>query len=508
MSTQTENGITQVSSITAADYPKVLATLRNGFIQGKSRPIEYRQQQLRQLAQMLEDNRQSWKEALRLDMGRCDFEAELCELVPVVAEAMGTHNELKEWTKPEKAKTGTINAMDGAYVQREPLGLCLIVSSWNYPLQYTLTPLIGAIAAGNVVVIKASDKCPATTNLLRKLFPKYMDCHSYVVIAGGEEESSSLLEHKFDFVFFTGKRETGKKILKAVADHLTPVSLHLGGKNPVYVDASVDCDKVARCLIWGKMMNAGQNCAAPDYVLCRKEVLAKLVEAIKKTVAHFYGNDPKQSQHFGRIVNKEEFQRVAALIEASKVVVGGDVDEEQLYIAPTVMTNVSAADAIMQEEVFGPVLPIMTVSTMDEAVLFINAREKPLAVYCFSKENSLQSKFSDLTSSGGYCGNDVLSQLSLSTLPNGGVGASGFGTYHGFFTFDAFSHRKAVLMKKLALEGTLKPRYPPYTEGHLNLAKNALKKKFKGNSTNNNRNGQEISTNKGSSSNGAGDDSD
>jgi len=466
------------------DMKDVINKLRRTFENGKTKNVDFRLAQLRKLAEMLEENRQSWKDALKADMGRCDFEGELCEIVPVVAEATTTHNELRDWVKPEKAKTGTLNAMDQAVIQRDPLGLCLIISSWNYPLQYTLSPLIGAIAAGNVVVIKASSKCPRTTDLMTRLFPKYLDSSAYVVIGGDADVGAQLLkDFSFDFVFFTGKTSTGKEVMKAAAEKLTPVSLHLGGKNPVYVDDHCDVDKVARCVLWGKMMNAGQNCAAPDYVLCRTEVLTKLVEAMKKAVKTFYGEDPKKSPHFGRLVDKEEWKRVSDMIVGDKVVIGGTKDEESLYIAPTVMTNVSSSDAVMASEIFGPVLPILGVASIEEALNFIGARPKPLAVYAFSSKNDVISQFQESTTSGGFCGNDVLTHLSLSTLPASGVGASGLGPpYHGFFSFDAFSHRKSVLIKKMALEGTLAPRYPPYTEGHLNMAKNALKKKFKGSS--------------------------
>jgi len=465
-----------------AEMKNTVDQLRKTFAAGKTKSLEFRQAQLKQLAAMLEDNRQSWKDALRKDMGRCDFEAELCELVPVVAEATSTHNELRDWAKPEKAKTGTLNAMDTAVIQREPLGLCLIISSWNYPLQYTLTPLIGAIAAGNVVIVKASSKCPSTTDLMTHLFPKYLDPSAFVVIGGGVDVGAQLLaDFDLDFVLFTGKTSTGKAVMKAAAEKLTPVSLHLGGKNPVYVDNHCDFDKVARCVIWGKMMNAGQNCAAPDYVLCHDQVLSKFVEAAKKATRNFYGEDPKKSACFGRIVDAEEWKRVADLIQREKVVVGGETDEGSLYIAPTIMTNVVPTDACMKSEIFGPVLPILSVGSIEAAIEFIAARPKPLAVYAFSSKNAVVSQFQESTSSGGFCGNDVLSHLSLASLPASGVGASGLGApIHGFYSFDAFSHRKSVLIKKMALEGTLSPRYPPFTEGHLNMAKNALKKKFKG----------------------------
>lgn len=477
---------TPTKVLTMSDMDGVVNRLRKSFTGGKTLTTEFRQNQLRQLASMLEDHRQSWKDALNRDMGRCDFEAELCELVPIVAEAMTTHNELRDWMKPEKAKTGTINAMDTAQIQREPLGLCLIISSWNYPLQYMLTPLIGAIAAGNVAVIKASPKCPSTTDLMTRLFPKYLDSSCYAVVAGDADAGAKMIvDFAFDFIFFTGKTETGKAVMKAAAEHLTPVSLHLGGKNPVYVDSSCDVDKVARCIVWGKMMNAGQNCAAPDYVLCHSDVHDKFIEATKKVTRTFYGDDPKKSPHFGRIVDAEEWKRISQLIVKEKCVVGGLVDEETRYIAPTIMTNVTPSNACMASEIFGPVLPVLAVNSVEDALTFISTRPKPLAVYAFSTKNAVVTRFQESTTSGGFCGNDVLSHLSLATLPSSGVGASGLGPgYHGYFSFEAFSHRKSVLIKKLALEGTLSPRYPPFTEGHLNLARNALKKKFKGPNSN------------------------
>lgn len=462
-----------------ASYAETVNSLRAAYLGGKLSSVQARRHQLKRLCDMLDDNKDLWSAALMKDLHKPAFESELCEIMFTINEARHAHNELASWMKPEKVTKGLLFAMDDAFIRREPFGVSLIMGAWNYPLQLTLGPLVGAIAAGNCAVLKPSEMSPATAELVHKLVPSYLDPDCYAVICGGIPETTELLKVRFDHIFYTGSPMVGKIVMAAAAPFLTPVALELGGQCPVYVDSDVDLYKVARSICWGKFMNCGQTCVSPDYVMCKPGTSVELAEKVKLVVNEFYGEDAKSHPDYCRIVNERHFDRIAKLINDDKVVMGGVRDKSDLFIAPTMMTNVTEDDAIMQEETFGPVLPIFNVSGPDEAVEKVNKGEKPLALYCFSNSSSTQKKFVEGTSSGGCCVNDVISHMTLDSLPFGGVGNSGMGGYHGWFSYDCFSHRKSVMVKKLSMEPTMSIRYPPYSDTKMKIARMILEKSLK-----------------------------
>jgi aldehyde dehydrogenase (NAD+) len=341
------------------------------------------------------------------------------------------------------------------------LGVVLIISPWNYPLQLLLVPLVGAIAAGNCAVLKPSEITPAMSDLFARRLPNYVDRESIQVVEGGVAETTALLAERFDHIFYTGNGTVGRIVMEAAAKHLTPVTLELGGKSPCIVDQHTDLDVAAKRIIWGKFFNAGQTCVAPDYVLVQQAIEDALLARMKQTLVEFFGDDPSKSPDYGRIVNERHHQRLMKLLPGSgEVVAGGVGDEEKRYIAPTILRNVPADAPVMADEIFGPILPVLKYAGIDEAIARVNARPKPLALYLFTNDEEVQKRVLERTSSGGVTVNHTLLHLTVPALPFGGVGASGLGAYHGKFSFETFSHRKSVLIKPTWLD--LKFIYPPY----------------------------------------------
>ncbi|NXA35286.1 AL3A2 dehydrogenase, partial [Eudromia elegans] len=400
------------------------------------------------------------------------------EILGVLGELARAAAELPKWAAPRPAKRNLLTLRDEAFVRPEPLGLVLIIGAWNYPFVLVMQPLVGAIAAGNAVVVKPSEVSEHTARLIADLLPKYLDPELYPVVTGGVAETTDLLTHRFDHILYTGSSAVGKIVMAAAAKHLTPVTLELGGKSPCYIDKDCDLAVACRRITWGKYMNCGQTCIAPDYILCEPSIQAQVVENIKATLQEFYGNDVKSSPDYERIINKRHFQRVLALMEGQKIAHGGETDEASCFIAPTILTNVSPDAKVMQEEIFGPVLPIVPVKSVDEAIELINSREKPLALYVFSNNKKLINKVISETTSGGVTANDVIMHYFLSTLPFGGVGNSGMGAYHGQHSFDTFSHHRSCLIKDLKMEGTHALRYPPGSQKKVDWAKFFLLKRF------------------------------
>jgi len=461
-------------------YDALLQKMRNAFNSGKTRSFSWRQKQLKGLLSLLEDNHDAINEALHQDLNKHFQESDVMETQMCIGEVIDTINSLGDWMKPEKVKKNILFMMDSAYIQNEPFGVTLVIGAWNYPIQLVILPLLGAIAAGNCCVVKPSELSEATAALLEKLIPKYLDNDCYQVVNGGIPETTALLEQRWDFIFYTGNSTVGKIIMTAACKHLTPVLLELGGKSPVYIDKDVDLQVVARRLCWGKFVNCGQTCVAPDYIMCPAELQEELISNCKTVLNEFYSNDAKESENYGRIVNKRHWQRIQKLKGTCEVAVGGGDIEEDRYIAPTILKNVQLSDAIMQEEIFGPLMPIMPVKDHNEAIQIINEKEKPLALYVFTNNKEVSQAFNSRTSSGAYLVNDTIMHGGLSTLPFGGVGNSGMGRgYHGKFSFDAFSHKKAVLEKSLALDQVNVLRYPPYSEKKLGWLNWIMKKKVK-----------------------------
>ncbi|KAL4224793.1 Aldehyde dehydrogenase 3 member B1 [Mactra antiquata] len=467
-----------------ADYSKIVEGIRKVFKSGRTKDIEWRRGQLMAMLKMLDEHRDKFIGALKTDLNKSRFESSVMEVDFARNDLISCLNSLASWVEPEKVSKGIINIMDKAYIRKEPYGVALIMGAWNYPIQLTLCPMIGAIAAGNCIVLKPSEISAASAKLLEDLMPKYFDNECIRCINGGVPETTALLKERWDYIFYTGNSMVGKIIMRAAAEHLTPVTLELGGKSPVYVDNDVDLGIVANRIMWGKCTNAGQTCIAPDYIMCTKQTQDALVEKMKSTLNNFYPDGPAKSEDYPRIVNDRHFQRVKKLMTGSgKVAIGGDSDETQRYISPTVLTDVKFADPIMQDEIFGPVLPIVPVRNEDEAIQHILDGEKPLSMYVYSQNQSLVDKMTESCSSGGFVSNDCLLHAGVPTLPFGGVGNSGMGAYHGQFSFNTFSHKRACLEKKLKMEGVNSLRYPPFTSKKENSVAWLTKKKLKSGSS-------------------------
>jgi len=446
-----------------------IAALRASFDSRKTRPEKWRRQQLYRLMTMIEENESAIDEALEADLGKSGFEARLSETGPVLSEIEHTLSKLKSWMRPTRVSTPLSNQPGRSKVIHEPLGVVLIVAPWNYPVNLVLTPLIGAIAAGNCAAIKPSEVSARTSELLARLIPAYLDSDAFQVFEGGADISTDLLEQRFDHIFFTGSENIGRIVMTAAAKHLTPVTLELGGKSPCIIAADSDLPLAARRVAWGKFLNAGQTCIAPDYVMVEESVAQSFIEEMKKAIEAFFGADPKASPDYPRLINERHFDRVAGLMSGGTIVTGGETDRDTRYIAPTLLSDVNPDAEVMREEIFGPVLPVMTYTALDEAINFITSRPKPLALYVFAKSGDIHDEVIDRTSSGGACINDVVMHLANAELPFGGVGTSGMGAYHGRASFDTFSHARSVLTKTEYLDVPL--RYPPYSKTKLRWLK-------------------------------------
>ncbi|XP_078404316.1 aldehyde dehydrogenase, dimeric NADP-preferring-like [Cetorhinus maximus] len=442
----------------------VVSGARAAYDQGKTRPLEFRIRQLKALERMLTEKKEEFLLALKKDLHKNEFSVEIFEIAGILKEIIVAMDKLPEWAAPEHVPKNMMTFMDTVYIHREPLGVVLIIGAWNYPLALVIQPLVGAIAAGNAAVLKPSEVSGNTAQLLGKLLPQYLDKDLYPVINGGVEETTEILKQQFDHIFFTGSTNIGRIVMEAAAKHLTPVTLELGGKSPCYIDSDCDLDVACRRIAWGRYSNCGQTCIAPDYILCDKSIQDEVVKKICTNIIEFYGNDPQKSPDYGRIVNQRHFKRLMSLLEGVNVVYGGQSDEEELYIAPTIVTDVDPDSRIMQEEIFGPLLPIVTADSADEAIGFINKRDKPLALYVFSHNKKLIKRMIAETSSGGVTANDCMIHYTVDTLPFGGVGASGIGAYHGKFGFETFSHRRACVLKSLGFEKMNGVRYAPATD--------------------------------------------
>ncbi|MEJ1200522.1 aldehyde dehydrogenase family protein [Streptomyces sp. BB1-1-1] len=429
----------------------VVARLRATFRTGRTKPVEWRTAQLRRLRALLTENGPDLEAALHADLGKSAAEAQRTEIGFTVREIDHTLDHLADWLRPEPAPVPAHLGVDAtAWTQYDPLGVVLVIAPWNYPAQLLLAPVVGALAAGNAVVAKPSELAPATSAVLARLLPRYLDTEAVAVVEGGIPETTALLAERFDHVFYTGNGTVGRIVMRAAAEHLTPVTLELGGKSPAFVDRDADLDVVAARLAGGKFLNAGQTCVAPDYVLTDPETAAALEPALVRAVEGLYGTDPAQSAEYARIVNERHFDRLTGLLDSGRVVVGGGSDRAEKYLAPTVLADVAPDAPVMREEIFGPILPIVTVPGLDEAIDFVNDRDKPLALYVFSESDTTRERFAAETSSGGLGHGLPLAHLTVSDLPFGGVGESGMGNYHGRYSIETFSHRKAVLKKPLS----------------------------------------------------------
>jgi acyl-CoA reductase-like NAD-dependent aldehyde dehydrogenase len=458
----------------------IVDKLKTSFGNGRTLPLQYRKQQLKALINIMNENRAAICEALMKDLRKSKFESELFEVDMVIHEAVDMIEHLHEWARPTVVANDMANFTDKTLIRNDPKGTVLIIGAWNYPFQLCLAPLVGAIAGGCTAVVKPSEVSTHSAALLGKLIPKYLDKECYAVVQGAVEETTELLNQEWDHIFYTGNGAVARVVMAAAAKHLTSVTLELGGKCPAIVSDSSDVDVVTNRILSGKLINVGQTCIGIDYVLCTEAFRDKLVQKLKIALEEWYGKDPKTSPDFGRIVNKRHWNRVMDYIKKTKgqIVLGGNADEKDLFISPTVILNPSDSEPLMNEEIFGPILPIKTVKNLDEAVKFVNSRPPPLALYVFSKKDKEIQFVLDRTRSGGVAVNDACTQILCSQLPFGGFGASGMGAYHNKFSFETFTHKRATLIKSQGMEFVNKAaRYPKYDDKKKAIMSKVLFKK-------------------------------
>ncbi|KAF9929380.1 Aldehyde dehydrogenase [Mortierella antarctica] len=462
------------------EIAQAVETSRQTFRSGHTRPLKFRRHQLEQLWRLLDDNTDQICEALYKDLRKHKNECILGELVPSKEEINDALEHLEEWAKDVKVTPALVNRVGVTCLKRkEPKGSVLIISPWNYPIFLTVGPLVGAIAAGCTAVIKPSEVAPHTAKIMTELFPRYLDSRAYIVINGAAHETTKLLESKWDHIFYTGNGMVAKIIMKAAAQHLTSLTLELGGKSPVIIDENANMAVAAKRIAFGKTFNAGQTCVAPDYILVTAKAEEKFVAALKKAMQDLLGSNPQSSTDYGRIINNRHFHRLSKVLsenQSGEIVIGGQTDEKDLYIAPTVVANVDRDDKLMEDEIFGPLLPMIRVADIDDAIEFINSRDDPLALYVFSSNKKLINKVMDSTRSGGILVNDTLMHVAEGNLPFGGTGPSGMGSYHGVESFNCFTHERSTMIKDLnpVSEAAMAVRYAPYTSTNLKIARIAL----------------------------------
>lgn len=453
----------------------LVARLRTSFDSGHTRSREWRRNQLLALRRMITENERDIEAALMTDLGKPAVESQITEIGFVLGEIDHALAHLARWMKPQRVRVPAALIPASARVVSEPLGVVLIIAPWNYPFQLAVAPLIGALAAGCAVVVKPSEISGATSNLLARLVADYLDTSAVAVVEGAAAETGWLLEARWDHILYTGNERVARIIAQAAAKHLTPTTLELGGKSPTFVDDTTDMVAAATRIAWGKFVNAGQTCVAPDYVLVTPSARADLERELARAVARMFGANPATSKSYARIINESHFERLSALVRPGRNILGGKPDKKTRYFPPTILADESADSAVMKDEIFGPILPMIEVADHREAIAFITARPKPLALYVFSESTEVRRDFMNQTSSGALGFNVPLAHMSVHDLPFGGVGMSGSGAYHGKRSFDIFSHAKAVLSKPLRPE-TLGVIFPPYSRRKASLVTGALRK--------------------------------
>ena len=442
------------------DIKTSIKNQRQYFNQGHTKEIPFRITRLKTLEQAIKKNEEKIISALKRDLNKTAYESYLTEIGLILSEIRFTIKNVQTWTQPQKVKTPFIYPFASSYNYPEPYGIVLVISPWNYPFQLAMAPLIGAMAAGNCAVLKPSESSPHTSGIISEILADNFENQYIAAITGDAEIGKALLEQKFDYIFFTGSVPLGKIVMAAASKHLTPVTLELGGKSPCIVDREASINLSAKRIVSGKFINAGQTCIAPDYLVVHKSVKAELVNCMQKYIKQFYGEQPRESKDYPRIINNLHFERVAAHLDKGDIIVGGETDQKQLYISPTLLDNIGWDDPVMQDEIFGPILPMLEYQDLSQVIAAINARPKPLALYFFSTNKQNQQRILKEISFGGGCINDTLLHFASPHLPFGGVGNSGMGRYHGKASFDTFSHRKSILKNRLSFDLPL--RYPPY----------------------------------------------
>ncbi|MFQ9587164.1 MAG: aldehyde dehydrogenase [Mediterraneibacter gnavus] len=457
-------------------FSKLTEAQKQFFETGRTRDLAFRICQLQLLADAMRKNETVLEEALKKDLGKSAFESYATEIGFVLADIRYTIQNLQKWSAPKRVRTPLYLFPGKSKIQKEPYGSVLILGPYNYPVQLLAEPLIGAIAAGNCAVLKPSELTPHVSKAMYQIVHSTFKEEYIACVEGGVEVNQELLSQKFDYIFFTGSERVGRIVMKAAAENLTPVTLELGGKSPVIIEKTANIKEAARRIAWGKLMNAGQTCVAPDYVLVDESRKQQFLTEMKTAFSHLYGKEIKKNPHFGRIVNERHMERLQKILEqdAKYLFCGGEADALQRYIEPAILDLGKDQNAAsMQEELFGPILPVLSYHKLEDAVRFVNKRAKPLALYLFTKKRSAERFVLERVSSGGVCVNDTISHLINPDLPFGGVGASGMGQYHGKYSFDTFIHEKSVFYKPA--DWNLPVCYPPFTKGKMNLVKFFLK---------------------------------
>jgi len=452
---------------------EIIKRQRQFFASGETTSWEFRTRMLKTLRQAIKVHEADIFTSLDRDLKKSQVDAYASEIGSCLAEISYTLKHLRQWMKPQRVRSSLLFPLSKARILSEPLGLSLILSPWNYPFRLAIAPLIASMAAGNCAILKPSELSSHTEAVLAQMIERHFPEHYVSVQCGGPDCAQALLQHRFDHILYTGGETIGRLVMKAAAAHTTPVTLELGGKSPCIVDENCDLSRTAKRIAWGKFLNAGQTCVAPDFVLVHKNVKEKLIEEIYRWIIKFYGERPQDSPDYARIINERHFDRLAELLSQGKVIYGGKPDREALYISPTLMQDVPKESHLMEEEIFGPILPILEFTDMAQAIDLINQRPKPLALYIFSRDRRCQQRIISQTSSGGVCVNDTIVHLSVSGLPFGGVGSSGFGRYHGKAGFDTFSNPKSVLYQTTRFD--IPQRFPPARASDLKMLRRLLK---------------------------------
>lgn len=447
--------------MTEQEIATILAKQHAFFASGRTIPVSFRQEQLHKLKRSMLAHEKDLNEALQKDLGKSRMESYMCEVGLTLSELTWMQRHLGSLSSEKRVPTPLAQFAARSFRSPSPYGTVLIMSPWNYPVLLTLEPLIDAIAAGNTAIVKPSAYAPSTCEVMKQIIEECYPQSYVAVVTGGRAENQTLLQQRFDMIFFTGGKTVGREVLRHAAEYLTPVTLELGGKSPCIVDSSAKIKLAARRIVFGKYLNCGQTCVAPDYVLCDKTIRDELILAIQAEIRRQFGAAPLENPNYGKIVNRKHFERLLGLIDKRKLVCGGQNNPDTLRIAPTVLTDVTWEDAIMGEEIFGPILPVLTFDTLEEAIQMVEARPHPLALYFFSENKTAQSQVLNCCRFGGGCINDTIIHLATSAMPFGGVGESGMGSYHGKAGFETFSHYRSIVDKKTWMD--LPIRYQNYT---------------------------------------------
>lgn len=447
--------------MTEQEIKDILQQQNHFFSSGKTIPAEFRLKQLESLKEAMIRHEADLAAALKADLGKSRMESYMCEIGLTLSELTWMQKHLRSLMRSKRVSTPTAQFAAKSFRSPSPYGTVLIMSPWNYPVLLTLDPLIDAIAAGNTAVVKPSAYAPCTFDVMKTMIEECFPAHYVAVVDGGRAENQTLLQQRFDMIFFTGGKTVGREVLRHAAEYLTPVTLELGGKSPCIVDSTAKIRLAAKRIVFGKYLNCGQTCVAPDYILCDKRIRDELITAILAEIEKQFGKEPLKNPNYGKIINEKHFERILGLINGEKLVYGGQSEPESLRIAPTVLNNITWDDAVMGEEIFGPLLPILTFDTLDEALNTVESHPHPLALYFFSEDKAAQKKVLDTCRFGGGCINDTIIHLATSDMPFGGVGESGMGSYHGRVGFETFSHYRSIVDKKTWMD--LPIRYQKYT---------------------------------------------